>query len=434
MVRPAENGSKRYEVIAGNRRLAALKEVHRGEKQDPKIGCEVREVDDSTADALSLSENFVREAMHPLDEAEAFAKLASDEGKGVEVIAVEFGVSKQYVRQRMKLASLASSVKAAYRESKIDTGMAEAFSSVPEEKQMEVWKEVGGNPRHAEHVRNIIANGWIDAKLAIFDLSALPDSVVSGDLFSERVLVERAAFMEAQGQALETQRHELVEEGWKEVVIGDREEVYDRLQVMDIPPSTFDRDTTRELAKIDNQREKLGVKYEQCPEDDESAMNAIQQELDGLLARKQEIVDRAPKQFTEEIKAVGTVFVMLCPDGQVRHEFRVPRQRSTSTNSNGRGGEVGVVEQVKPPTSEDLSDGQLGTTFTHQALAVRQALLKNRAARKRMLVLLLHEKIRSEALAIRHDTNDVTLHAGKEEFTSPAFEHLREQRASVDPL
>jgi hypothetical protein len=36
--------------------------------------------------------------MHPLDEAEAFAKLAREEAKGVEAIAAEFGVSQPYVR------------------------------------------------------------------------------------------------------------------------------------------------------------------------------------------------------------------------------------------------------------------------------------------------------------------------------------------------
>jgi len=55
-------------------------------------------VDDDTADALALAENFVREPMHPLDEAEAFAKLAREEAKGVESIASEFGVSQPYVR------------------------------------------------------------------------------------------------------------------------------------------------------------------------------------------------------------------------------------------------------------------------------------------------------------------------------------------------
>ncbi len=45
----------------------------------------------------------------------------------------------------------------------------------------------------------------------------------------------------------------------------------------------------------------------------------------------------------------------------------------------------------------------MGCTFTHQALAVREALLGHKQARRRVLVLILHEKIRAEALAIRHD-------------------------------
>ncbi len=71
-----------------------------------------------------LAENFVREPMHPMDEAEAFAQLAQEEAKGVEAIAAEFGTSQSYVRQRMKLATLAEPVKAAFRQGTIDTATA----------------------------------------------------------------------------------------------------------------------------------------------------------------------------------------------------------------------------------------------------------------------------------------------------------------------
>ena len=72
---------KRYEVVAGDRRLRALREIHKGDG-DPKIPCMLRDVDAATADAMSLGENFGREAMHPLDEAEAFAKLATRRQQG----------------------------------------------------------------------------------------------------------------------------------------------------------------------------------------------------------------------------------------------------------------------------------------------------------------------------------------------------------------
>ena len=113
VVRADDRSAGNFKVIAGNRRLAALREVYKDAAKAgraPKVPCVLRSVDDDTADALALAENFVREPMHPLDEAEAFAKLAREEAKGVESIASEFGVSQPYVRQRMKLATLAEPV------------------------------------------------------------------------------------------------------------------------------------------------------------------------------------------------------------------------------------------------------------------------------------------------------------------------------------
>jgi ParB family chromosome partitioning protein len=97
VVRPMEDKPKFYMVIAGSRRLGALREIHHG-KGDPKIQCVLRDVDANTADALSLGENFGQEGMHPLDEAEAFAKLATQDGKDATAIASEFGVKEHYVR------------------------------------------------------------------------------------------------------------------------------------------------------------------------------------------------------------------------------------------------------------------------------------------------------------------------------------------------
>ena len=113
-------------------------------------------------------------------------------------------------------------------------------------------------------------------------------------------------------------------------------------------------------------------------------------------------------QYTENTKAIGTVFLLMNPDGRVRREYRVPRPNrgvsSGGVHGSNAGDGTGPAEP-KPPTSDDLREAQLGTTFTHQALGVRQALLGNTVARRRVLALLLHEKVRSEALAIRHDAN-----------------------------
>jgi len=434
VVRSIEGRPKRYEVVAGDRRLRALREIHR-DNGDPKIPCVLREVDAATADAMSLGENFAREQMHPLDEAEAFAKLATGEGKDAQAIAAEFGVTEHYVRQRMKLATLSEPVKSAYREGTIDTATAEAFAAVPEDRQLEVWKEVGGHPRHAEHVRNVIANAWIDAKHALFDLSTLSESAVSRDLFGDRVLVERQAFMEAQTQALETQGQAMTEDGWSQVVIGRREDVQDRLYAMETAQREFGEQTGRKLAKLAARRQKLEKMAEKAGEGDEAHLRRLQKRYDELETHENEILEQAPERFSEETKAIGTSFLILDPDGRVHREHRVPRQRQRhSVTTGGRATAGGAVERPKVPTSDELSDKQLAATFTHQALAVREALLGSAIARKRVLVMILHDKIRSEALAVRHEPNGVTLHASSDGFSSAAFNAMRKKRAKLDPF
>jgi ParB family chromosome partitioning protein len=438
VVRPVSGDAGEYEVIAGGRRLKALRQIYRSTEEDPKISCEVRNVDDSTAEGMSLAENFIREPMHPLDEAEAFAKLAIDEASGAEAIAAKFGVTEHYVRQRMKLAGLAEVVKAAFREDRIDIGTAEAFSAVPEDRQLAVWQEVGGNPRHAQQVRNIIAGAWIDSGHARFELSEVPEGSVSRDLFNDQVLIERSAFFEAQGRALTKEAESLREDGWAEVVITRQEDVQDRLYAMNAPPPEFDEKTNRKLAKLQERRERLEGKLETFGEGEGPAADAIQEKIAGLDELAQQVVEDAPQQFGEKTKAVGSVFLLIGPDGQVRREYRVPRAASRrSANGNGSvgGGTADSPEEPNTPTAGDLSDRQLAATFTHQVLAVREALLGAPAVRKRLLAMILNEKLRCEALAIRHEPNGVSLHASQgETFKSEVYSRLSERRSELDPF
>jgi ParB family chromosome partitioning protein len=435
VVRADESTSGSFKVIAGDRRLRALRVVYQDAARPPKVPCILRAVDDTTAEALALAENYIREPMHPLDEAEAFARLAREEAKGVEAIAAEFGVEQSYVRQRMKLATLAEPIKAAYRQGGIDTATAEAFASVPPDRQLEVWQEVGGNPQHAQHVRNVIAHAWIDAASATFDVSTLPEGTVSRDLFAERVLVERKAFMEAQAEALLAQRQALTEEGWAEVVVGPQADVQDRLYAMSDAPQEYDEQTTAKLKKLADKRGKLESKIEELDESDQGAFEAVQTKLEALDDEEQALTKKAEVHYAEATKAVGTAFLLLDPDGRIRREYRVPRTRQSASNNGNGWADGDGAAPPKPPTSDDLKETQLATTFTHQALAVREALLKEASTRRRVLALILHEKVRSEALSVRHDANGTTVHADNAEgFTSTALDTLRKRRAELDPL
>ena len=96
---------EQYEVVAGDRRLTALKLLAKKKRipADYEVPCLL--VADASARTVSLAENVQREAMHPADQFAAFAALVK-EGRPVEDIAADFGVTpllERWVEQPMKL-------------------------------------------------------------------------------------------------------------------------------------------------------------------------------------------------------------------------------------------------------------------------------------------------------------------------------------------
>ena len=77
-----EAASGKFEVVAGGRRLAALKLLAKRKAlaKDAPIGCNVL-ASDEDASEISLAENEMRQAMHPADQFEAFKALI-DAGHG----------------------------------------------------------------------------------------------------------------------------------------------------------------------------------------------------------------------------------------------------------------------------------------------------------------------------------------------------------------
>jgi ParB family chromosome partitioning protein len=105
---------EQYEVVAGDRRLTALKLLAKKKRitADQEVPCLL--VSDASARTVSLAENLLREQMHPADQFEAFAALVK-EGRPIEDIAADFGVSPLVVQRRLKLANVSPRLMADYR-------------------------------------------------------------------------------------------------------------------------------------------------------------------------------------------------------------------------------------------------------------------------------------------------------------------------------
>ncbi|RDS85020.1 ParB/RepB/Spo0J family partition protein [Dyella monticola] len=105
---------ERYEVVAGDRRLTALKLL--AKRKRIAADCEVPclRVADASARTVSLAENVQREQMHPGEQFVAFAALVK-EGRPIEDIAADFGVSPLVVQRRLKLANVSPRLLADFR-------------------------------------------------------------------------------------------------------------------------------------------------------------------------------------------------------------------------------------------------------------------------------------------------------------------------------
>jgi ParB family transcriptional regulator, chromosome partitioning protein len=168
-VRPVKGGS--FEVVAGGRRLAALKLLAKQKKISPDYLVPCHALDQQDATEISLAENEMREAMHPADQFEAFKKLA-DDGTGPEEIAARFGTTPKIVTQRLRLAVVSPKLIALYRREEMTLDCLMAFTVCDDHRQQEkAWAALPHYARRdPDHIRGTLTEKHIaaDSKLALF--------------------------------------------------------------------------------------------------------------------------------------------------------------------------------------------------------------------------------------------------------------------------
>ena len=141
---PAEDGAERFAVVAGGRRLAALKVLAEDGTLDADHPVPCKIAANGAAGELSLAENVVRIAMYPAHQVVAFSKLAQD-GATVAAIAARFGVTERLLKQRLRLGNAAPELLDAYREDAIDLETLKAFSvTTDHDRQRAIWEKVAG--------------------------------------------------------------------------------------------------------------------------------------------------------------------------------------------------------------------------------------------------------------------------------------------------
>jgi ParB family transcriptional regulator, chromosome partitioning protein len=112
----------RHELIAGERRWRAAEQV--GLSEVPVI---VREATDLDVLELSLIENLQREDLNPIEEAQAYARLAGEFGLRQEDIAQKVGRSRAAVANSMRLLDLHPQVQAWVTQGLLSVGHAKVL-------------------------------------------------------------------------------------------------------------------------------------------------------------------------------------------------------------------------------------------------------------------------------------------------------------------
>lgn len=317
-----------YEVVAGGRRLAALKllaKKHRIAK-DWEVPCLL--VADGTARTASLTENVQREAMHPADQFEAFAALVA-EGRPIEDIAADFSVTPLVVQRRLKLANVSPRLMADYRADAVTLDQLMALAITDDHAAQEsafydapTWQRQPSALRERLTEREIDAYRHPMVRFVGLDTYEQAGGGVRRDLFAEGdagVYLTDAALLERLTQdRLAGIAAEVKAEGWAWVDATPGLTHAD-LHAFQRAPRERREPTKREAQRI----EKLQTKMQEVGEaldaaleaEDEEKADALQEEGEALGEQLQALEDGL-QGYGSNVKAAAGAIVTIDRNGE----------------------------------------------------------------------------------------------------------------------
>lgn len=390
-------------VVAGKTRFRALQYLIADGRLNPDAMTECRVVASEHAQALSLSENLQREAMHPADEFRAFARLV-EHGKTIEQVALAFGSSTQTVQRRLKLAAVAPELIDAYRASNSPTLEQLMALAITDDhgRQVAVWTERKAGPewqRAAEQLRNALTADAVDAgsdrrtRLVSVAEYEAAGGAVDRDLFSDRVyLLDPALLDRLVNTKLSEAAARVQAEGWSwvEVLIDNPHDTLNRLGRTYAVPRTPTPEEAATIAALETAavttQGELEALYESDDASDDTQADAIEAaELAALRAT--EALDEAQSAlgsaWTAEQLAFAGAAVLLEQNGHVvvrRGLVRKDDRRAMDDAARaGRGGSVqgGRTTQDGGRKADALSEALRFSLWGHRNLAAQSELATN---------------------------------------------------------
>ena len=386
-------GGEQYEVVAGDRRLTALKLLAKKKRipADYEVPCLL--VADASARTVSLAENVQRENMHPADQFVAFAALVK-EGRPVEDIAADFGVSPLVVQRRLKLANVSPRLLADYRAEAVTLEQLMALAVTDDHAAQEA--AFYGAPtwqRGPSALRERLAEREINATHPLVRFVGLDAYTAAGggirrDLFAEgdagTYLTDTAVLETLVRDKLATLAEDVRAEGWAWVEAVPHL-AYEERQAFQNAPRHRREPTTREarrIASLETRLEKIDAELEEaCDTEDEAKAEKLEQRRDQVVGELQDAED-ALQGYAPEVREVAGAIVTIDRNGEavihrgLLREAEAKALRTLEKLRRGFGNTEGEAandehEDDDAPKAASLSDRLAQRLSAHRTAALQ---------------------------------------------------------------
>jgi len=404
-----------YEVVAGGRRLAALKllaKKHRIAK-DWQVPCLL--VADGTARTASLTENIQRTSMHPADQFEAFAALVA-EGRPIEDIAADLAVTPLVVRRRLKLANVSPRLMADYRADAVtlDQLMALAVTDDPAMQDAAFydapqWQRSPSALRERLTEREIDAYRHPLARFVGLDAYEAAGGGIRRDLFAEDdagVYLDDAALLERLAQdKLAGIATEVRAERWAWVDVTPAMTHAD-LQAFQRAPRERREPNKREAQRIEKLQARMQAIGEAVDaameEDDEDKAEALQEEGERLGEQLQALEDGL-LHYSAGVKEASGAIVTIDRNGEavihrgLLREAEAKALRTLEKLRRGFGNAEGEDEGGEGEDTDDTTKAYVSDRLAQRLSAHRTAALQIEVARHPQVALaaLVHGMVQT---------------------------------------
>jgi ParB family chromosome partitioning protein len=428
VVRPTETG--RFAVVAGGRRLRALRLLAKAGDIAKNAPVPCRVIDGDNGAELSLAENVVRETMVAADELDAYRRLI-DAGEGPEAIAARFGVSPRHVARTLKLARVSPRLIEALKREEATLDQLAALAIVDDHAAQErAFFEAPDWARTPERLKAQVTQAHVPEtdKLARFvgiDAYQAEGGAIVTDLFAEdddtRYLADRELLVRLAAAKLEPIAAEVRTEGWAWVEVA-----IDGVAWSQFPERVRERrrDLTAEQAA---EQERLYVRLDETK--DEAEIEEIETAIDAL----------ARSEWSPDEVALAGAVVTLTRAGEPKVERGLVKSddvkalkalRRKLAKANNSDGDVGGADEAENANAAAprpaLPAKLLDELIAHKTLALRAEVATKPDLALRLLALALASNALNEfstfsLVRVRIDEADVSRQITRCEAAAPAM-------------